>query len=93
MSIINYSNFKMNMGVISSKYHKVFKMPWLWYTNVLLLQVTVDLLENDQDRSSHVHQRLEKKWLGSLEIPFSTLYHNTRIEGIKLLASRAYILR
>ena len=42
----------------------------------------VDLLDNDQERSSHVHQRLEKKWLGSLSIPFSSLYHNTRIEGI-----------
>ena len=57
-----------------------------------LFQVTVDLLEDDHDRSSHVHQRLEKKWLGSLSIPFSTLYHNTRIEGIILLAYGARTL-
>ena len=43
--------------------------------------MAVDLLESDQDRNSHVHQRLEKKWLGSMFIPFSSLYHNTRIEG------------
>ena len=43
--------------------------------------MAVDLLESDQDRNSHVHQRLEKKWLGSMLIPFSSLYHNTRIEG------------
>ena len=43
-------------------------------------EVTVDLVDANDD-SSQVHQRIEKKWLGSLSIPFSSLYKNTRIEG------------
>ena len=45
------------------------------------LQVSVDLLEDDAERASVVHARLERKWLGSLTVPFASLYHNTRIEG------------
>ena len=55
-------------------------------------EVTVDLIEEEQDRSSHVHQRLEKKWLGSMSIPFSSLYHNTRIEGTFRLHSPPVLL-
>ena len=47
-------------------------------------EVTVDLVDANDDsetNSSQVHQRIEKKWLGSLSIPFSSLYKNTRIEG------------
>ena len=47
---------------------------------------------DDLDRSSHVHQRLERKWLGSLSIPFSSLYHNTRIEGTFRLHSPPVLL-
>jgi coiled-coil and C2 domain-containing protein 2A len=44
-------------------------------------EVTVDLVEDETERTSQIHQRVEKKWLGSLSIPFSSLYRNTRIEG------------
>ena len=47
-------------------------------------EVTVDLVDANDDsetNSAQVHQRIEKKWLGSLSIPFSSLYKNTRIEG------------
>ena len=55
-------------------------------------QVCVDLLEDERERSSRVHQRLENKWLGSLAIPFSSLYQNTRIEGTFRLHSPAVLL-
>ncbi len=50
-------------------------------------EVKVDLVEDEMERASKIHQRIEKKWLGSLSIPFSSLYRNTRIEGTKLIAS------
>ena len=43
--------------------------------------MSVDLLEDEDERASTVHARLERKWLGSLTVPFAALYHNTRIEG------------
>ena len=43
--------------------------------------MSVDLLEDEDERASTVHARLERKWLGSLTVPFASLYHNTRIEG------------
>ncbi|XP_075526800.1 coiled-coil and C2 domain containing 2A [Dermacentor variabilis] len=44
-------------------------------------EVVLDLLEDDRERHSTVYQRLERRWLGSLKIPFSTLYINAKIEG------------
>ena len=56
-------------------------------------EVVVDVKLDDDDgtagsasagrgcSSDDVHKRLERKWLGSMTIPFASLYHNTRIEG------------
>ncbi|CAN8001529.1 unnamed protein product, partial [Ixodes hexagonus] len=44
-------------------------------------EVVLDLLEDDRERSSTVYQRLERRWLGNLKVPFSTLYLNSKIEG------------
>ena len=55
-------------------------------------EVAIDLIDEEHDRSSHVHQRLERKWLGSLDVPFSSLYHNTRIEGTFRLHSPPVLL-
>ena len=55
-------------------------------------EVTVDLLDEESERTSKVHKRFEKKWLGSLTIPFATLYRNTRIEGTFRLHSPAVLL-
>ncbi|KAF8782528.1 Coiled-coil and C2 domain-containing protein 2A [Argiope bruennichi] len=44
-------------------------------------EVTVDLLESDKERQTVVYERLERRWLGNLKIPFTTLYLNSKIEG------------
>ena len=55
-------------------------------------QVKIDILDDERERSSKIHQRLENKWLGSLSIPFSSLYQNTRIEGTFRLHSPSVLL-
>ena len=37
------------------------------------------LSQDDRERDSSVHQRIEKKWLGSLKIPFTTIYFNGKV--------------
>jgi len=55
-------------------------------------EVSVDVIEDDSDRSSHVHKRIDRKWLGSLSIPFASLYRNARVEGTFRLHSPAVLL-
>lgn len=51
-------------------------------------EVEIDILEDDRRRNTDIHQRLEKRWLGSVTIPFSTLYLNGRVN---FLLFRDYI--
>ncbi|XP_039301465.1 coiled-coil and C2 domain-containing protein 2A-like, partial [Nilaparvata lugens] len=44
-------------------------------------ETVVDLLEDDRQRTTNIHQRMERHWLGSLAIPFASLYANSRVEG------------
>nr|XP_018907512.1 PREDICTED: coiled-coil and C2 domain-containing protein 2A [Bemisia tabaci] len=55
-------------------------------------EVVIDLLEDDRLKGTMIHQRFERHWLGSLSIPFSTLYHNFRIEGTFQLYSPPCLL-
>ncbi|EDV23074.1 uncharacterized protein TRIADDRAFT_28071 [Trichoplax adhaerens] len=41
----------------------------------------IDMLSDDRERGTNIHRRKERHWLGSIRIPFSTLYTNSRIEG------------
>ena len=42
-------------------------------------EVLVDLLEDDRLQDTNVHQRIERRWLAELRVPFSTLYINGRV--------------
>lgn len=55
-------------------------------------EVAIDLLEDDRRRETDIHQRLEKRWLGTISIPFATLYSNGRIEGTFKLSSPSILL-
>ncbi|CAI8044918.1 Coiled-coil and C2 domain-containing protein 2A [Geodia barretti] len=48
-------------------------------------EITIDLLQDDRERGTNIHQRREKRWLGSFTLPFSTLHARTRIEGTFVL--------
>ncbi|XP_038057381.1 coiled-coil and C2 domain-containing protein 2A-like isoform X2 [Patiria miniata] len=44
-------------------------------------EVVTDLLEDDRDRGTNIHQRMERRWLGSISMPFTTVYFQGRVSG------------
>ncbi|KAB1282403.1 Coiled-coil and C2 domain-containing protein 2A, partial [Camelus dromedarius] len=43
-------------------------------------EVLHDVLEDDRERGSGIHTRIERHWLGCVKIPFSTIYFQARSE-------------
>ncbi|CAG0886515.1 unnamed protein product [Darwinula stevensoni] len=48
-------------------------------------EMTIDILEDDRERDTTIHQRLERHWLGSLKIPLLSLLSSPRVEGTFLM--------
>ncbi|XP_028396123.1 coiled-coil and C2 domain-containing protein 2A-like [Dendronephthya gigantea] len=55
-------------------------------------EVVVDILQDEQTRATNIHQRLERHWLGSIELPFSTVYFNTKVDGTFKISTPAVLL-
>ncbi|XP_033097939.1 coiled-coil and C2 domain-containing protein 2A-like isoform X1 [Anneissia japonica] len=50
----------------------------LVYLN-LFDEVVIDMLEDNRQTASTVHRRVERRWLGSIQIPFSTIYFQGKL--------------
>lgn len=55
-------------------------------------ETIVDMLDESRSRETEIYQRIEKKWIGELRIPFSTIYTTQRVEFWSLFILEKKIL-
>ena len=44
-------------------------------------EVTIDLIQDERQRAQFSHERRERIWLGSIQIPFCTVWERSRVDG------------
>ena len=55
-------------------------------------QMVCDVLEDDRERGSSVHTRIDRRWLGCISIPIATIYLNSKVDGKFAMLSPPHIL-
>ncbi|XP_072045143.1 coiled-coil and C2 domain-containing protein 2A-like isoform X2 [Amphiura filiformis] len=55
-------------------------------------EVLIDMLQDERDRATNIHQRMERRWLGSISMPFSTIYFQNRVSGTFRLNTPSVLL-
>ena len=55
-------------------------------------EILVDILEDARERATTIHQRIQKQFIGSIQIPFSTLRQRQKIEGTFQLKVPQFLL-
>lgn len=55
-------------------------------------EFVIDIIQDDREHSSTIHRRIERRWLGGIKIPFTTIYTNGRVDGTFRLNKPAVLL-